>query len=265
MATPIRIENPQDPRIEAYCDIQERDLVGRQGRFIVEGEVALSLMLKRSRFPLESVLMSDKRAVGSADLVARIPHEKPFYVVSDRTMEKIVGFHLHRGILAVGKTLAASSAGIIDQLPAKALVVVCVGIANHDNMGGIFRNAAAFGVDAVLLDETCCDPLYRKAIRVSVGSTLMVPFARGGTAEGLVAALQKAGFQSLALSPAGSTDIADIVPQQRTALFLGTEGEGLPQHLLCTMQTTRIPMAANFDSLNVATTSGIVLSHFFRK
>jgi tRNA G18 (ribose-2'-O)-methylase SpoU len=262
LATPIPIEDANDPRIEAYHAIRERDLVGRQGRFIVEGEVALRLMLERSRFPLESVLMSQKRVAGSAALVAAVPEGIPFYVASDTKLEQIVGFDLHRGILAVGKTRSIAAGDIIAGLPGSALIVVCIGIANHDNIGGIFRNAAAFGADAVLLDETCCDPLYRKAIRVSVGASLVVPFARQGTAGELVHCLQQAGFQTMALSPAGTAVIQAVTPHERAALFLGTEGQGLPTDLLANMLTIRIPMASGLDSLNVATTSGIALSHF---
>jgi tRNA G18 (ribose-2'-O)-methylase SpoU len=263
LATPIPIEDANDPRIGAYQAIKERDLVGRQGRFMVEGEVALRLMLEGSRFPVESILMSQKRVAGSAALVAAVPEDLPFYVASDAVLERIVGFDLHRGILAVGKTIAHAAADIIDALPHNALIVVCIGIANHDNIGGIFRNAAAFGANAILLDETCCDPLYRKAIRVSVGTSLVVPFARQGSAGNLVSCLQQRGFRTLALSPSGTVPIHKVEPQARTALFLGTEGQGLPPDLLAKMLVVHIPMAAGLDSLNVATTSGIALSHFF--
>src|SRR5690606_6617997 len=102
------------------------------------------------------------------------------------------------------------------------------GIANHDNMGAIFRNAAAFGVGAVVMDEGSCDPLYRKAIRVSVGAALKVPFARAGTEEAMVDALARRSFAVLALSPHGALDMTDVKPGKRTALLLGAEGPGLP-------------------------------------
>jgi tRNA G18 (ribose-2'-O)-methylase SpoU len=130
-------------------------------------------------------------------------------------------------------------------------------------MGGLFRNAAAFGADAVLLDETSCDPLYRKAIRVSVGAALTVPFARDGTGGTIVAALDRAGFACFGLSPAGATDLGDARPPARAALVLGAEGPGLPPPLMRRMTTLRIPMAPRFDSLNVATAAGIALHHFF--
>jgi tRNA G18 (ribose-2'-O)-methylase SpoU len=139
--------------------------------------------------------------------------------------------------------------------------VLCLfGIANHDNVGGIFRNAAAFGADAVLLDRASCDPLYRKAIRVSVGGTLMVPFARLTDADALDL-LTGHGFAALALSPQGAEPLAAVRPAERTAVLLGSEGAGLPRDILERTTTIRIPIAAAFDSLNVATTSGIVLHH----
>jgi tRNA G18 (ribose-2'-O)-methylase SpoU len=128
-------------------------------------------------------------------------------------------------------------------------------------MGGLFRNAAAFGAHAVLLDETCCDPLYRKAIRVSVGAVLTVPFAVGGQAAAMADLLTAAGCELVALSPSGAEDLRELAPRDRTAVLFGAEGPGLPDAILSRAQTVRIAMAGGFDSLNVATTSGIVLHH----
>jgi tRNA G18 (ribose-2'-O)-methylase SpoU len=133
------------------------------------------------------------------------------------------------------------------------------GIANHDNMGGLLRNAAAFGVSAVLLDPHCCDPLYRKAIRVSVGGALVVPFARLAAKIDSVALLQGFGFETLALSPRGETRLIDLRRADRTALLLGAEGHGLAEDLIASARGVCIPMSAGFDSLNVATTAGIAL------
>ncbi|TIT91732.1 MAG: RNA methyltransferase, partial [Mesorhizobium sp.] len=141
---------------------------------------------------------------------------------------------------------------------------VLVGIANHDNMGAIFRNAAAFGADAVFMDATCCDPLYRKAIRVSVGAALKVPFASFDDTAAFTALLDQSGFGQFALSPSGETDIRDAQRSKRLALYLGTEGEGLPEGLLSQLRTVRIAMAQGFDSLNVAAASAIALHHFSR-
>lgn len=189
----------------------------------------------------------------------------PVYCVSRAVMDAIAGFPMHRGILAVGRRSAPRSADqLIDALPAASLAVVLCGISNHDNMGSIFRNAAAFEADCILMDETSCDPLYRKAIRVSVGAALKVPFAREGSIDDLVAKLQQARFDIYALSPSGTESLYAAQPGSRTALLLGTEGEGLPKALMQTLKTIRIPMSETFDSLNVATASGIALSRFSR-
>jgi tRNA G18 (ribose-2'-O)-methylase SpoU len=128
-------------------------------------------------------------------------------------------------------------------------------------MGGIFRNAAAFGARAILLDADCCDPLYRKAIRVSVGAALLVPFSRLARDEDPVALLERHGFAPIALSPSGGATLASYRPRARNAVLLGSEGPGLAPALLARTTSVRIPMAPGFDSLNVATTSGIVLHH----
>jgi tRNA G18 (ribose-2'-O)-methylase SpoU len=158
--------------------------------------------------------------------------------------------------------VADTPEALIASLPEHALVVVLVGLSNHDNVGAIFRNTAAFGADAVLLDETCCDPLYRKAIRVSVGAALKVPFAVAVDAGSLVALLDAAGYSQVALSPSGAADIRSASRPDRLALYLGTEGDGLPDGLLSRLKTVRIAMAEGFDSLNVAAASAIALHHF---
>lgn len=258
--TPIRIEDADDPRIAAYRDIRERDLKGRHGLFVAEGKVVLNVLFAERRFETESVLLLENRLAGMADTLARAPPDIPLYVTDATVLDRIAGFHLHRGVLAIGRRRAGDDADtLLQSLPEQALVVVLVGISNHDNVGSIFRNAAAFGADAVLLDQACCDPLYRKAIRVSVGAALKVPFAVAADAGLLIGALAAHGFEQLALSPAGEIDIRDVRPSGRTALFLGTEGEGLPSEILQQLKTARIGMKAGFDSLNVAAASAIAL------
>jgi tRNA G18 (ribose-2'-O)-methylase SpoU len=144
-------------------------------------------------------------------------------------------------------------------------VVLLEGLTNHDNVGGVFRNAAAFGVDAVLYDDATCDPLYRKAIRVSVGGSLLVPFARAPQSADTLAALRAHGFSLIALSPRrDALDVTELgrgspLPQ-RVALLFGSEGPGLREDTMrAADQVVRIHIAEHFDSLNVATTSGIVL------
>ncbi|GGE30684.1 RNA methyltransferase [Agaricicola taiwanensis] len=256
----IRIEDRDDPRIAAYRDVRERDLIGRQGCFIAEGEVVLRVLLGGARFDLDSILIAANRLDGLQPLLASVPRHVPVYAAASPVMDAVVGFHIHRGILAVGRIGAPLMADdLLTSLPPRALVLALVGIANHDNMGGIFRNAAAFGVNAVFLDDTSCDPLYRKAVRVSVGGCLKIPFARIGSAEVLVDALAAHGVAAYALSPSGTTDLSDLVPAAQSALLLGAEGPGLPHEVLQRAHTVRISMADGFDSLNVATSSGIAL------
>jgi tRNA G18 (ribose-2'-O)-methylase SpoU len=256
----VPISDPDDPRIATYRHIRERDLVGRGERFIAEGEVVLAVLLRQKRFALESLLVSDKR-LPALDLAGLAP-DIPVYVAAPSLMDSIAGFHIHRGMLAVGRRVASPSVGeMLAGLPQNALVVVAVGIANHDNMGGLFRNAAAFGADALILDATSCDPLYRKAIRVSVGGVFLLPYARMAADEDIPALLAAAGFTMLALSPSGRRALHEIAPAERTAAVFGTEGPGLSPDLMARMDTVRIAMAGALDSLNVATASGIVLHH----
>lgn len=260
----VEISDATDPRLAAYRNIRERDLVGRQQRFIAEGKVVLNVLFSESaRFETESLLVLESRLNGLQDQLALLPAGVDVYSAPQSVIDDLAGFHVHRGILAVGRRKPQPKlSDIIGQLPKTALVVVLCGISNHDNVGSIFRNAAAFEADCVVMDETCCDPLYRKAIRVSVGATLKVPYFHGATIETIVAELQAANFNILALSPSSKLSIYQAPCNNRQALLLGTEGEGLPAHLLTQLTGARIPMSSQFDSLNVATASGIALSRF---
>jgi len=262
LAGVIPIEDPGDPRIAAYRQVRERDLVGRKGVFIAEGQVVLRRLIASPRFAAASVLIDRKRVAGLAPMLADLPADVPVYAAGQAVLDAIVGFPIHRGILALGRRTAAPTAeALLAGLPPRALVVALFGIANHDNIGGVFRNAAAFGADAVILDPTCCDPLYRKAIRVSVGAALVTPFARLAPGEDAIALFEGLGFTPVALSPAGEAPLAALRRPGRVAVLLGAEGPGLPPDLLARAQSVRIPMAPGFDSLNVATTSGVVLHH----
>ena len=259
------IDDPADPRIGAYRDIRERDLVGRRGLFIAEGIVVLEKLVgSRDHAPL-SLLIADTRVAALEGVWSRLPDTVPVFVGTREVIDAVAGFPLHRGVLAVGRRGADSGADallrrVADRGSGSDVLLLC-GIANHDNMGGIFRNAAAFGIGAVLLDAQCCDPLYRKAIRVSVGAALTVPFARLGRDEDARSLFDRHAISPIALSPSGAVPLADWRPDGRTAIVLGAEGPGLAPEVMAHMPTVRITMAPDFDSLNVATTSGIVLHH----
>lgn len=240
--------------------MRERDLVGRQGLFVAEGEVVVRVLSRSAVCEPVSLLLAEKRVEALGDVIEGLPEGTPVYVAAQAVMDQIVGFPIHRGILALGRRRETPSADeLLARLRSSALVLALCGIGNHDNMGGLFRNAAAFGVDAVLLDSHCCDPLYRKAIRVSVGAALLTPFARLSAGEDIVALLERYGVTPVALSPAGDTRLAQLAREPRMAAILGSEGPGLAPDLLARARTVRIPMASGFDSLNVAVTAGVVL------
>lgn len=262
--TPIPIDDPRDPRIAPYVAMRERDLVGREGRFIVEGEVTLRVLLSdRARFAAESILLSPERVAGLTEAIAALPAPPPVYVAAKPVMSAITGFPIHRGVMAVGLR-GADAVLALPAAPAPAVVLGLVGLTNHDNVGGLFRNAAAFGADTVLLDPATCDPLYRKAIRVSAGAALTTPFARL-TAAAMLALAEAESLVPLALSPGGGEDLADLPSLPRALLLLGTEGPGLPPALMARTRTVRIPMASGFDSLNVATAGAVALHHLATK
>lgn len=236
--------------------------MGRQGLFIAEGEVVLRVLARSRLHRPVSLLIAEKRIAGLSEILETLPDDVPVYAAGQDVMDAVVGFPIHRGILAVGRRVVEPEpAELLAGLPEDALVLVLSGIANHDNMGGLFRNAAAFGADAVILDSDCCDPLYRKSIRVSVGAALVTPFARMALGADLLDLLERHGFEAVALSPRGRGTLAEATRARRTAVVLGAEGPGLAADLLARAKTVRIPMADGFDSLNVAVTAGIVLHH----
>ena len=258
----VRIDDPLDPRVAPFREVRERDVAGRHGGFIAEGEVVLNVLARSRLYRAGAVLLADKRVAGLGELIASFDAETPIYAASQPVMDAIAGFPIHRGILAFGaRPDPIPAASLLSGLPPDAIVLGLFGISNHDNIGGIFRNAAAFGVAAVLIDPACCDPLYRKAIRVSVGGVLTVPFARLAPGEDAVGMLEGQGFEVAALSPGGGDHLRAFRRAARCGLLLGSEGEGLPASVLDRCRTLRIAMAGGFDSLNVATTSGIVLHH----
>jgi len=263
----IRIDQPDDPRIAGFRDIRERDLTGRQGLFLAEGEVVLNvLMSKRSLCRPVAFLLDSKRVEGLAALLTGVADGTPIYAASQAVLDKIAGFHLHRGILALGeKPPLQSLEACLQGTGPDSVVVAACGIGNHDNMGGVFRNAAAFGAGAVLLDAHCCDPFYRKAIRVSVGAVLRTPMTTGLDPLEMVDQLKAAGFRVLALTP-GASESLDAMPRGgKVAILLGPEGPGLAPAVIGRCTPVGIPMSGGFDSLNVSVASGIALHHFTRK
>ena len=248
MAKIVAIDDRDDPRIAAYRDIREQDLVGREGLFIAEGEVVVRVLLSGARHQAVSLLLAEKRVAALEAEIAGLADSVPVYVAPQAIMDDIAGLPMHRGILALGRRASnVSGDSLLARQGKRAIVVVLAGIANHDNMGGLFRNAAAFGADCVLLDSDCCDPLYRKAIRVSAGNVLSVPFARIDRGADLSGLLSSHGFESFALGSRGEKSLAELPRPERTAVFFGAEGPGLPEELLRSCTSVRIPMAAGVE------------------
>lgn len=263
----VAIDDPQDLRLAPYRAIRDRDLRRDHGGFIAEGTVVLRVLAaaqdETGGFRIESVLVLKNRVAGLGSILARLPADTPVYVTGRAVLDAVAGFPMHRGVLAFGRRCRTPGPdALVAGLPARALVLVGHAIANHDNMGALFRNAAVFGADAALFDARSCDPLYRKAIRVSVGGVFRLPFVHSGTLEETLAHLAGAGFDLWALSPRGQTRIEAVRPGPRTAFLVGPEGQGLPPSVLGRLKTARIAQASQMDSLNVAAASAIALHHF---
>jgi tRNA G18 (ribose-2'-O)-methylase SpoU len=262
----VPIASASDPRLAPYLAVKERDLVQRDGRFIVEGRVTLARLIETSRFAIDSLFLTATRLAPLAPLLEKIDPAIPVYTAPQSVMDQAAGFHLHRGVLALARRGPETTS---DQLIASfarrdpLTLLALITLANHDNVGASFRNAAALGADAVLLDAASCDPLYRKSIRVSAGTALSLPFARSGDGASILAALASAGIEAWALTPQGGEALHTLTPPSRLAILLGAEGPGLPSPLMDKCRRVSIAMAPGIDSLNVATAGAIVLAHVF--
>ena len=261
MADFIVIRELDDPRLADYVSVRERDLTGRDGKFIVEGRVTLNILLTRSRFAIDSLFLSETRIEPLKAMLAQVPDTVPVYVAPQAVMDAVVGFPIHRGILACARKGPALD--LSDVTGADTLLVLNQ-ISNHDNVGAAFRNAAAFGAGGVILDEQSCDPLYRKAIRVAAGTSLWLPFVQASSGIDQITALRRAGYVVWAMTPRPSAPALHVMPvPDKLAILLGAEGPGLPDTLIDLAEPVRIPMMAGFDSVNVATAGAIALAHAF--
>jgi tRNA G18 (ribose-2'-O)-methylase SpoU len=263
------IEQLDDPRISIYRNVKDSTLRDARGLFVVESRLCVRRLVSASRFPVCSVLVTETALEALGDALSQLEEDTPVYVASSSLLEKLVGYNLHRGCIALARRGSERSLDeILDLHP--RLLVGLEQVANPENVGNVFRNAMAFGVDAVLLSRDCADPLYRKAVRVSMGGTLLTPFAYVEGWPTAIERLRAADFGTAALSTeARAVDLAalegETVASQRIALILGAESEGLDEETLAAVDwKLRIPMASGVDSLNVATAAGIALHHCFR-
>jgi tRNA G18 (ribose-2'-O)-methylase SpoU len=231
---------------------------------VAEGAFLVRRLLTQSRFQTCSVLATPAALGNLADAFAAAPATLAVYVACPALLSEIVGFKFHRGCLALGERGRDLDLSALVTPAGPRMLLVLDGLADPDNVGGVFRSAAAFGVDGVLLSEGTADPLYRKALRVSMGAALTLPFAR--LEPGAVGAgrLRAAGYSVIVLAPDGATDIMDVgtstAAPQRLALVVGGEGAGVSPALRAASDASvRITMAPGVDSLNVGVAAGIAL------
>jgi tRNA G18 (ribose-2'-O)-methylase SpoU len=254
----LDISDPSDPRLDDFRDLNSSDrrpdLPEGKGLVIAEG-VLVAQRLLHSRFTASALLGVDRRLTELHDDLVDV--DVPFYRTTAEVMAEVVGFHLNRGVLAAA---ARPPALALDDVLADArTVAVLEGVNDHENLGSMFRNAAGLGVDAVLFGGACADPLYRRAVRVSMGHVLRVPFASVPDWPRGLSRLRDRGFQLISLTPNPSAiPLADAMTGDKVAVLLGAEGPGLTEHAMrATDIRARIPMAPGTDSLNVATAAAM--------
>lgn len=239
------VTDADDPRVAPYARLTDGGHRA-DGTFVLEGAFAVERAVAAG-IVLRSLLLAPHKvdvAIGGV----------PTYVADRDVLKQVTGFDVHRGVLAVGERPAPRTPAEVLDGARRALVVE--GVSDAENVGALFRNAAAFGA-VVLLDDATCDPLNRRCVRVSVGNVLRVPWARGTHVD-------CTGFTTLALAPAGDVDVR-AVEAERAAIVVGPEGPGLPEETMAACdQRVRIPMRPGVDSLNVATAAAIALYELSR-
>lgn len=266
------IVDAADARVREYLRLKEGDLFrgldarSPHGAFICEGHFVVEHLLA-GRYPCRSVLVASSKVETYAELLSRVAAGVPIYTVDEAVMESIVGFKFHRGIMAAGSRPGPRDAAACDAvLRAAPAAVVLEDLTNIDNVGGIFRCVSALAPEGtvIVLSPGCADPLYRKAIRVSMGHALRVEFVTLSPWDDAMERLAAAGFETLALTPSGEAEVLRET-SGRVALVLGSEGPGLSA---ATMQRAarrvRIPQRAGVDSLNVMVAGAIAMARVFR-
>lgn len=262
-----------DPRLADFValnDPAQRRRVERDGGyFVVEGVLALERLLGLPQWTVRSIALLPRLAERLADAITTrfgAPPGSPgapVVVVDEAELAAVVGFDLHRGALASVERRPLAAPGP-ETLAGARLMVVAEGVNDHENLGALYRNAAAFGADAVVLDPTCADPFYRRSVRVSLGHVLAVPTLLAPPFPEGIEDLRRLGVTTVALTPAGGTELRDLTRQRLgpgpVAVLVGAEGPGLtPAALDAADHRVRITMADGVDSLNVATATAIAL------
>jgi tRNA G18 (ribose-2'-O)-methylase SpoU len=260
----IGVDDPADPRLADFRDLtradRRPDRPGGRGLVLAEGVPVVRRLLD-SPYPVRAVFGVPARVADLAGELAGVA--APVYAGSADLLAQVVGFHLNRGVLASADRAPAPELGTL--LASARRLAVLEGVNDHENLGALFRNAAALGVDAVLLGDRCADPLYRRSVRVSMGHVLRVPFAPLPHWPADLDRLRALGFTVLALTPqAPSVPLSEVDPAglDRAAVLLGAEGPGLTGAALAAADLRiRIPMRPGVDSLNIATAAAIAFHH----
>ncbi len=259
------VDDPDDPRIALYRGIPDPELLRAHGVFVAEGRQVVRQLLASECFRTRSVLVSPAALEGLRDALEE-SGPFPVFVMPAARLSVLVGFNVHRGCLAIGERqppIAVQSWW--RQAEASRLVVAVERVGNADNMGALFRNALAFGAGGILLSPGCCDPLYRKSIRVSMGAAIRLPYTVDREWPVGLRAMQASGARILAMTPqppARELDeaLASMGAGTAVALLMGHEGDGLTEFAMRVSDArVRIALAPGVDSLNVATAAGIAL------
>ncbi|MCH9641801.1 MAG: RNA methyltransferase [Actinomycetia bacterium] len=257
----VDVAESADPRLDDFRDLnsidRRPDLPAGKGLVIAEGVLVVQRMLA-SRFTPRAFLGTERRLTELGPDLAGL--EAPFYRVTAEVMAEVVGFHLNRGVLASASR--AQELTVPQVLDGANTVAVLEGVNDHENLGSVFRNSAGLGVDAVVFGSGCADPLYRRAVRVSMGHALLVPFARSKAWPDDLKLLQEKEFRVLAMTPdPRAQSLAHAMAGfagQRVAILVGAEGPGLSERTMRLSDArVRIPMSGGTDSLNVATAAAL--------
>lgn len=260
-ANVIDIDDPADARLDDFRDLnsvdRRPDLPTGKGLVIAEGVLVVQRMLA-SRFHPRALLGTDRRLTELASDLADVA--APYYRVQPDVMADVVGFHLNRGVLASASR--APELTVAQVLDGARTVAVLEGVNDHENLGSIFRNAAGLDVDAIVFGSGCADPLYRRAVRVSMGHALLVPYAWAADWPHDLHVLRDNGFRLLAMTPdSAARTLADAMAEaaaDKVAVLVGAEGPGLTEHAMrASDMRVRIPMSRGTDSLNVATAAAL--------
>lgn len=266
MAHIVEIQNFSDPALDVYARLTERQLTNRlhpeEGLFIAESPKVIGTALDAGLVPVS--LLTERRHIAgqAAELLKRLG-DIPVYTADDGLLSKLTGYDLTRGVLCAMRRPAERE--VADVLAGASRVAVLENIVDSTNLGAIFRSAAALGMDAVLLSPACCDPLLRRAVRVSMGTVFQVPWARLDS----LSTLKQSGFVTLAMAlerDARPLDDPLLQTFDKLAIVLGTEGDGLTKETVANCDyTVMIPMAHGVDSLNVSNAAAVAFWALRRK